>query len=67
MEPFGEMVEKVLLNLHIHVVNPDPFSQQENDEVQAELSATVSDLVEHDEKLTDDATIFEESSTLPTQ
>lgn len=30
------------------------------------MSATVSDLVEHDESLTDDATIFEESSSLPT-
>ena len=30
------------------------------------MSATVSDLVEHDENLTDDATIFEESSSLPT-
>ena len=29
-------------------------------------SATVSDLVEHDESLTDDATIFEISSSLPT-
>ena len=40
-ELFAEMVERVLLNLHTHVVNIDPFSQQENDEVQEELSATL--------------------------
>ena len=27
IEPFGEMVEQALLNLHAHVVNPDLFSQ----------------------------------------
>ena len=58
MEPFGEMGEQALLDLHTHVVNADPFSQQENDKVQTELSATVSDLVEHDENLTGDATIL---------
>ena len=41
MEPFGEMVGQALLNLHTYVVNADAFPQQENDEVQAKLSATV--------------------------
>lgn len=66
MKPFGEIVEQALLILHTHVVNANLFSQQENDEVVAKLSATGSSLVEHDENLTDDATIFEESSSLPT-
>ena len=55
-----------LVNLHTYAVNFDLFSQQENDEVQRELSATVSDLVEHDENLTDDTTNFETSASLPT-
>lgn len=28
MEPFDETICQVLLNLHIHAVNPDPFYHQ---------------------------------------
>ena len=66
VKPLYKMVEQALMNLHIYVVNCDLFSQQENDEVQAQLSATVSDIVKHDENLTDDTTNFEKSVSLPT-
>ena len=32
------MVEQALTTLHSELVNPDPFGQQENDDVQAELA-----------------------------
>ena len=64
MELFGEMVEQASLNLHTQIISIDPFTQQENDEVQAKLFATISDLVKNDENLTDEATICEESSSL---
>ena len=38
MEPFGEIVDQTLSNLRSDVTIPDSFSQQENDEVQAELA-----------------------------
>ena len=66
MELLCKMLEQALVNLHTYVVNFDLFSQQENDEVQRELSAAASDLVEHDENLTDDTTNFEKSVSLPT-
>ena len=47
-------------------MNVDPSSQKENDEVKVELSATVSDLVEYNGNPTDDATIFDDLSSLPT-
>ena len=28
MEPYNDMVEQVLSNLHSELVNPDPFGQQ---------------------------------------
>ena len=66
MELLCKMLEQALVNLHTYVVNFDLFSQQENDEVQTELSAAASDLVEHDENLTDDTTNFKKSVSLPT-
>ena len=44
MEPFSEIVEEALANLTAHLTNLDAFSQQENDEVQAELASTANDL-----------------------
>ena len=38
MEPYSDMVEEALSNLHSQLVNPDPFGQQENHDVQAELN-----------------------------
>ena len=44
MEPFSEIVEEALANLTAHLTNPDAFSQQENDEVQAALASTANEL-----------------------
>ena len=38
MEPYSDIVEEALSNLHSQLVNPDPFGQQENHDVQAELN-----------------------------
>ena len=54
MEPYGDMVEKALLNLHCEVVTPDPFGQQEND-----------DLLEDDESISDGPSFTSDTSNLP--
>ena len=59
MEPFSEVVDQVLSNLLSDVTNPD--SQQENDEVQAELVAVINDILEH-ESFTDDAVLLDHAS-----
>ena len=38
MEAYSDMTEQALSNLHSELVNPDPFRQQENNGVQAELT-----------------------------
>ena len=40
--------------------NPDSFSQQKNDEVQAELAALISDMLENG-SFTDDAVLLDDS------
>ena len=64
MEPFSEIVEEALANLIVHLPNPDAFSQQENDEVQAELASTANDLLDQEDE-THSNLLFEESSLLP--
>ena len=61
MEPFGEIVDQALSYLCSDVTNPDSFSQQENDEVQAELVALINDMLE-DGSFTDDAVLLDDSS-----
>ena len=61
MEPFSEIVDQALSNLRSDVTNPDSFSQQENDEVQAELAAVINDILE-DESLTYDAVLLHDTS-----
>ena len=46
------------------MTNPDAFSQQENDEVQAELASTANDLLDQEDE-THSNLLFEESSLLP--
>ena len=60
MEPFGEIVDQALSNLRSDVANPDSFSQQENDEGQAELAAVINDMLE-DESFTDDTVLLVDS------
>ena len=60
MEPFGEIVDQALSNLRSDVTNLDSFSQQENDEVQAELAAVINDMLE-DESFTDDTVLLVDS------
>ena len=64
MEPFSEIVEEALANLTAHLTSPDAFSQQENDEVQAELASNANDLLDQEDE-TDSNLLFEESSLLP--
>ena len=59
MEPFSEIVEEALANLTAHLTNPDAFSQQENDEVQAELASTANDLLDQEDET--DSNFFLES------
>ena len=61
MEPFSEVVDQVLSNLLSDVTNPDSFSQQVNDEVQAELAAVINDILEH-ESFTDDAVLLDHAA-----
>ena len=61
MEPFSEMVDQALSNLRSDVTNSDSFSQQENDEVQAELAAVINDIRE-DESFTYDAVLLHDTS-----
>ena len=63
-EPFIEIVEEALANLTAHLTNPDAVSQQENDEVRAELASTANDLLDQEDE-TDSNLLFEESSLLP--
>ena len=60
MEAFGEIVDQALSNLCSDVTNPDSFSQQENDEVQAELAVVINDMLE-DESFTDDTVLLVDS------
>ena len=46
------------------MVNPDAFSQQENDKVQAELASTICDFLDQENE-TDNDVLYEESSPLP--
>ena len=64
MEPYSEIVEEASANLTAHLKNPDAFSQQENDEVQAELASTADDLLDQEDEADSDV-LFEESSLLP--
>ena len=48
-EPLSEIVEEALANLTAHLTNPDAFSQQENDEVWAELASTANDLLDQED------------------
>ena len=38
MEPYDGVVEEALSNLHSKIVNPDPFGQQRNDDIQEDLA-----------------------------
>ena len=64
MEPYGDMVEKALLNLHCEVVTPDPFGQQENNDLQDELN-NENNLLEDDESISDGPIFTSDTSNLP--
>ena len=64
MEPFSEIVEEALANVTAHLTTSDAFSQQENDEVQAELVSSANDLLDQKDE-TDSNLLFEEFSLLP--
>ena len=55
IEPYSDMVEQALSNWHSQLVNPDPFGQQGNDDVQAELNDNLLDDVENQ---SDDEVVF---------
>ena len=55
IEPYSDMVEQALSNWHSQLINPDPFGQQENDDVQAELNDNLLDDVENQ---SDDEVVF---------
>ena len=61
MEPFSEIVEEALANETVHLTTSDAFSQQENDEIQAELAYCANDLLDQKDE-TDSNLLFEESS-----
>ena len=61
METFGQIVDQALSNLRSDVTNPDSFSQQQNDEVQAKLAAVINDTLE-DKSFTDDVVLLDDSS-----
>ena len=64
MEPYSDMVEQALSSLHSELVNPDLFGQQENDDVQAEL--TDNNLLDDIENQSDDEAVFlDDISNLP--
>ena len=63
MEPYGDMVEKALLNLHCEVVTPDPFGQQENDDLQDELN-NENNFLEDDESISDGPIFTSDTSNL---
>ena len=60
-KPFNEIVDQALSNLRSDVINPDSFSQQENDEVQAELAAVINDILD-DESFTNDTALLDDAS-----
>ena len=64
MEPYGDMVEKALLNLHCEVVTPDPFGQQENDDLLDQLN-NENNLLEDDENISDGSIFTSDASNLP--
>ena len=66
MEPYGDMVEQALLNLHSEVVNLDRFGQQENDDVQEEL-ADRNNLLDDVESNSDEGVFLDEMSRLNTK
>ena len=61
MEPFSEIIDQALSNLRSDVTNPDSFSQQENDQAQAELAAVINDILE-DESFTYDTVLLHDTS-----
>ena len=61
MEPFNEIVDQALSNLRSDVTNPDSFSQQETEEIQAELAAVINDILEH-ESFLDGAVLLDDTS-----
>ena len=64
MEPYSDMVEEALSNFRSQLLNPDPFGQQENHDVQAELN---DNLVDDIENHSDDKAVFlDDTSSLPT-
>ena len=59
MEPYADITEQVLANLNADLTNPDAFSQQEDDEVQVELTSTANDFLDQENE-TDSDVLFEE-------
>ena len=63
MEPYNDMVEQGLSNLHSQLVNPDQFGEQENDDLQAEF---IDNLLHDIENQSDDEAVFLDNiSSLP--
>ena len=63
MEPYSDMVEEALSNLHSQLVNPAPFGQQENHDIQAELNDNLLDYIENHSD--DEAVFLDDISSLP--
>ena len=65
MEPYDGVVEEALSNLHSKIVNPDPFGQQKNDDIQEEL-ADGNNILDGFKNVLDETIFLDEMSSLPT-
>ena len=63
MEPYNDMIEEALSNLHSEILNSDPFGRRENDDVQEEL-ANGNNLLDDFENVLDETIFSDEISSL---
>ena len=61
MEPFSELVDQALLSVHSDIHSHDAFSQQENDEIDEQMSSTVDSLLDNSEDPTEGAAVLDET------
>ena len=63
MEPYSDMVEQALSNLYSQLLHLNPFGQQENDDVQVELTDSLLDDIENQSD--DEAVSLDDISSFP--
>ena len=63
MEPYSDMVEQALSNLYSPLLHLNPFGQQENDDVQVELTDSLVDDIENQSD--DEAVSLDDISSFP--